>query len=271
MTIRNSLNIPGYSDGIDVSRVQRIDDAKALRAAGFSFAFIKTSEALTYCDPRALEHLSRCRDAGMMVGGYGFARPGLGHPREQARAAVDTCAGSIHLVRPALDLELAPPEMTSRALLDFSIEWLAEARAQGCLPVNYSYESFLRQRFTDADRATFLSLAPLWLARYRSVTSSWAPASAAELPRPVLLPPELARQLVSRDPWTLLQYSGDGGYHVPGIGQVTDRNLFAGDLDELRVFFGLPPEGTEIDMGGPVHGTDAVDTALEDRKLGPFS
>lgn len=257
MTIRPSLNIPGYSDGIDVSRVQRIDDAKALRAAGFSFAFIKTSEALTYCDPRALEHLSRCRDVGMMVGGYGFARPGLGHPREQARAAVDTCAGSIHIVRPALDLELAPPEMSSRALLDFSIEWLDEARAQGCLPVNYSYSSFLQARFTDADRATFLGLAPLWLARYRSVTSPWAPASAAELPRPF--------------PWTLLQYSGDGGYHVPGIGQVTDRNLFAGDLDELRMFFGLPPENLTIEMGGPVHGTDAVDSALEDRKLGPFS
>ncbi len=30
MTIRNALYIPGYSDGIDVSRVQRIDDTKAL-------------------------------------------------------------------------------------------------------------------------------------------------------------------------------------------------------------------------------------------------
>lgn len=251
MTIRNALYIRDHCDGIDVSRVQRIDDARALVDAGFSFAFIKTSEALTYCDPRAQEHLSRCRDVGMMVGGYGFARPGLGQPREQARAAVDTCAGYIHIVRPALDLELAPPEMTSRALLDFSIEWLAEARAQGCLPVNYSYQSFLQSRFNDADRAVFLSLAPLWLARYRSVTSPWAPASAAELPRPF--------------PWTLLQYSGDGGYHVPGIGQVTDRNLFAGDAVALREFFGLPPEGTEIDMGGPVHGTDVVGLALRQR------
>ena len=94
MTIRNALYIPGYSDGIDVSRVQRIDDAQALVDAGFSFALIKTSEALTYCDPRAQEHLSRCRDVGMMVGGYGFARPGLGQPRERSTRAPATSTSS---------------------------------------------------------------------------------------------------------------------------------------------------------------------------------
>lgn len=33
-----------------------------------------------------------------------------------------------------------------------------------------------------------------------------------------------------------------------------DRNVFRGDEAALRAWFGLPPEGAVVDMGGPVHG-----------------
>ncbi len=57
---------------------------------------------------------------------------------------------------------------------------------------------------------------------------------------------------------------------MPGIVGDCDRNLIrAASVDELRAFFGLPPEGTTLDMGGPVHGTHVVDAALGARAEGP--
>ncbi len=110
---RDALGLVGYTDGIDVSAVQRIDDAEAVYRAGFRFALVKVSEGLTYCDPRAAEHLARLRDAGLLCGTYGFARVSQGDPRAQARRAVDGCAavgaGTEHVVRPVLDLESCPP------------------------------------------------------------------------------------------------------------------------------------------------------------------
>lgn len=254
------LRLPGYSDGIDISKYQGILDADAVRAAGFTFAFVKTSEGLGYCDPKALAHLHALRDAGLYTGGYGFARVEQGDPRAQARKAVDGCGGSEHMVRPVLDLESAPKTWGAAALSDFAEEWLDEARKSGALPVLYSYTSFLARMGADANKTRLWRLlfdAPLWLAQYASTGRAWAPTSEADVPRGYN--------------WQLWQYSGDKGYRVPGIDGDCDRNLFRGSEAELRDWFGLPPEGTTIDMGGPVHGTDIVDGAIADRKLGPFS
>jgi lysozyme len=247
MTTLPGLRLPGYVDGIDVSAVQRIADPQAVYDAGFRFAFVKLSEGANYCDPRAQSHLAALRSAGLHVGGYGFARV-AGEPRAQARATVDRCAGAEHLVRPVLDLETAPADWSSGALFAWAVDWLAEASRAGCAPVLYSYTSFLSGRLTVADRRTLLAAAPLWLAQYRSITSAWAPASEADMPKGY--------------DWQLWQYSGDGGHPVPGIPGATDRNLFRGDESALRAWFGLPPDGTTLDMGGPVHGSHVVDAAL---------
>ena len=247
-----ALHLPGLVDGIDVSQVQAIPDPDAVYRAGFRFAFVKLSEAAGYCDPRAQGHLAALRDAGLHVGGYGFARV-AGEPRAQARATVDRCAGNVHIVRPVLDLETAPEAWGASQLCDFAAAWLDEARKSGGLPVLYSYTSFLaRMRAVGyTGLSALLDATPLWLAHYRSTSYAWAPASEADMPRGY--------------DWQLWQSSGDRGSPVPGIAGDCDRNLFRGSPEELREFFGLPPEGTTVDMGGPVHGSHVVDGALAER------
>ena len=229
MTTRPALRLPGYVDGIDLSAVQRIDDPAAVYAAGFRFAFVKCAEGLRGRDPAYQRHVDALRGAGLHVGAYAYARVSQGDPAAQARHAYDAAtADGRHVVRLVLDLESAPPETTSGALFEFAVDWLEEARRSGCAPVLYSYTSFLAARFSPADRATLLAAAPLWLAQYRSVTTSWAPAGEADMPKAY--------------PWEVLQYSGDHGYRVPGIVGDCDRNLFRGDEASLRGFFGLPAE-----------------------------
>ena len=225
---RNALDLPGYTDGIDISQVQTISDADAVYASGFRFAFVKASEGVGYCDPRAREHCVQLADAGLLVSVYSFARPSQGAPREQARRLID-CSGEVFVFRPILDLESAGADWSSGRLLDYALEWFDESDNSGARPVLYSYTSFLQQRLTMFDRANLLDLGPLWLAQYRSLTSPWAPSSEADM-----------RKAFEWDVW---QYSGDGGYRVPGIVGDCDRNLFRGDEAALQRWFGLTGEG----------------------------
>jgi GH25 family lysozyme M1 (1,4-beta-N-acetylmuramidase) len=225
---RNALALPGYTDGIDISQVQTISDANAVYAAGFRFAIVKASEGVSYCDPRAREHCILLADAGLLVTVYSFARPSQDRPREQARRLID-CAGEAFVFRPVLDLESAPAEWSSGRLLAFAQEWCDEMARTQARPVVYSYTSFLQQRFTVQDRAELLALGPLWLAQYRSVTTAWAPRSEFDMPKAFH--------------WDMWQYSGNGGYRVPGIVGDCDRNLFRGDEVALQRWFGLTSDG----------------------------
>ena len=42
------------------------------------------------------------------------------------------------------------------------------------------------------------------------------------------------------------QYSGNGGYRVPGIPMDCDRNLFRGNITDLRNLFGYPWERPRV-------------------------
>lgn len=240
-----ALSYPGFCDGLDLSAVQRIDDADAVRAAGFLFAFVKATEGLAGRDPRYRRLADALRGAGLHVGAYHFAHVSLGQPRAQARLAYGTAtADGRHMVRVALDLEDAPKGMPWQQLRDFATEFLDELRATGGLPIHYLPGSWVAH--------TGGLGAPLWVAQYRSTTSAWAPTLA-----------EVEKKLVGEV--ELWQYSGNAGYRVPGIPVDVDRNVWRGDEAALRAWFGLPPEGTELDMGGPVHGTHVVDAALGQR------
>ena len=257
MTSLPGLRLPDYVDAIDVSRVQVVEDADAVRAAGFLAAWAKASEGLGYCDPEVQEHLRRLSGAGVITSVYAFARVQQGDPAAQARKAF-ACAGDVYQTRVMLDLESAPKEWGSVQLCDFAEGFFdgldAEGGGGGTF---YTYTSFLAERLhPEIARRPKLIAKPLHLAEYRSLTASWAPTAASDL----------RRRTAPWGDWTALQYSGNAGFRVPGIVGDCDRNLVrAANVDELRAFFGLPPEGTTLDMGGPVHGTHVVDAALRDR------
>lgn len=219
MTALPALAYPGFCDGLDLSAVQRIDDADAVRAAGFLFAFCKATEGLSGRDPRYQRLTSALRGAGLHIGAYGFAHVSQGQPRAQARHAYDVAtADGRHVVRVAMDLEDCPPGTPWQALRDFGAEYLDELRLTGGEPVHYLPESWV-QHFRGLG-------APKWIAQYRSVTAPWAPTAE-----------QVARKLVGEvEIW---QYSGNAGYRVDGIPVDCDRNVFRGDEAALRAWFGL--------------------------------
>lgn len=215
---RPALGLPGYVDGIDVSRVQTIADPEAVYAAGFRWALAKASEGVGYRDPAYQRHVDALSGAGLHVGAYGFARVSQGQPRAQARYLYETATDDgRHVVRCVLDLESCPKGTPWQALRDFATEYLDELRRTGALPVLYTMASW-----TGPLGAYTLDV-PVWIAQYRSTTRAWAPSSEADMP-----PGE----------WTAWQYSGDGGYRVNGIPQDCDRNLLR--TEDLRAWFGLP-------------------------------
>ena len=115
MTTLPALRLPGFVDGIDVSSVQRIDDADAVRAAGFLFAFVKATEGLRGRDPAYQRLTSALRGAGLHIGAYAFARVSQGDPAAQARHAYDAAtADGRHVGRLGLDLGTATAEACPR-------------------------------------------------------------------------------------------------------------------------------------------------------------
>jgi len=223
---RGALNIPGFVDALDVSSCQglAIDYAK-VAAAGFLLATVKASDGHSL-DPQARAHLVGFRSAGLYTNAYGFAHPDQGDPAGQARK-IQEGIGDVVLIRPVIDLEYVPKAMGATELEDFT-EGFAEACEQlGPLePMLYMGKYFYLEHLAACADSVKLARLPLWLPAYRSVTTAWAPSSAADWPKGFA-------------PWgdgpTMWQYSGNGGYRVPGVPGDCDRSLFRGDV---AAFFG---------------------------------
>lgn len=230
---REALRYPGLLDGIDLSQVQTIYDAKAVAAAGFAWATVKTSEGVSYCDPRALTLLEQLSDVGIICNVYTFLRPSQGRAREQVRKAY-ACAGDVFPGRVALDLEGAPDWMLSEDLLAFAEEAIDEALSQGALPPElYSYPDFYTRRCLPAFARSALVARCRWFgADYGPTGKLWVPPPG----RAPWTPPPFAT-------WTKWQYSGNDGFRVPGIAGACDRGLFNGDLAAYRAYMGLDGTG----------------------------
>ncbi len=70
--------------GVDVSRHQGDIDWQAAHAGGVAYAYVKLSEGIGYTDPAAQAHVDGARDAGVIPGGYHFARPDTNAPEADA-------------------------------------------------------------------------------------------------------------------------------------------------------------------------------------------
>lgn len=237
-----ALNLPGFTDALDVSQVQRITDAPKVYAAGFRVAWVKASEGLSYCDPKAPAHLAALEDAGLLVTIYGFARVQVGKPREQAEKAL-SCGGDVYRTRQMLDLESAPGWMDSVELCDYAEAYFERLDEEGASKATlYTYTSFLLERLLPelAKRPRLLSR-DYHAAQYRSLSQAWAPQSVADLPR------------VNTGPfreWKALQYSGNAGFPIDGIEGDVDRNIIRGTPAEVRAWMGYP--AGEPESGGIV-------------------
>lgn len=95
--------------GIDVSMFNAIADANLVRGNGITYAWCKATEGIGWIDPTFANKVSQLRAAGIVVGGYHFARSG--DPREQARAfrTVASASGCLDAgaLMPMVDMESA--------------------------------------------------------------------------------------------------------------------------------------------------------------------
>lgn len=160
------------TEGIDVSGWQDPDDldCDTARAAGVAFCWVKASQGNTNEAKRASEHVRAFSQAGILVGAYHFAGPGVGQRRDDARLeALHFCGEVDDLaardLRPVLDYETRWTR--DRAV---NMAWVLEfvetvENALGVTPMLYSGASLLDNRL-DAP-ALYDRGVRLWVADYR--------------------------------------------------------------------------------------------------------
>lgn len=203
--------------GVDVSAYQPRVDWQQVAGAGYRFAYIKTSEGLTYTSPTLREQWDGAGRAGLLRGGYHFLHPlmsGLHQARRFAELIEGLGQGELP---PAVDFEGyegirgAPVDRLVAGALECAYEL---ERLTNTIPVLYTGRWFW-QRVSRAESAHALFQFPLWQASYR--------------PKPDPMPWPATRWGTH---WTFWQRSGTGS--VPGVKGNCDLNVFAGSLDDLR-------------------------------------
>ena len=219
--------------GVDVSGYQRPGGAAIdwheVKTDGQSFAVVKASEGTDWVNDFAAEDVDKAAAAGLKVGAYHYARPGM-DARAQARHFADQLKnfpGSS--LPPVLDIEVdegkSPKELTA-STHDFLDE--LESRS-GQKPMVYTYPYFWLHNMGNA---TDFAQYPLWLAAYQNTA-----------PKPVGGWSELA----------MWQRTGTG--RVGGITGNVDLNVFNGTPDQLTGFQpGGHLDGVTIEDGPSLGG-----------------
>jgi lysozyme len=212
---------------LDVSAVQAVVDWPAVKAAGYSGAYVKAYEGNKGPDYYFHANVAGCRAAGLLVGSYDFLYP-LPHldPAEQAQKH-HLFAGLLDLL-PAADLEWPPQSTpkrpglgqewsywgcTAQSIREWAKAYLAKrSELLGYKPIVYTYPDYATNQLqlgTDPDFAAY----PLWIASYPASYQHFVPLDGAS--------PQVVKPWAS---WALWQHSG-GGLALPGSGVPVDGNV----------------------------------------------
>jgi len=198
---------PGWRydvQGVDVSHHQGSIDWVALADDGTRFAYIKATEGGDWIDSRFFENWQAAGDVGVLRGAYHFftlCTPGV----DQAAHMIATVPDDPGMLPPAVDLEFggncsARPAV-DEFLLDLGGFLEAIKEHYGMRPVVYTNTDFY-SFYLDEDPPDVI----WWM-----MSPVWQPWGSPE--------------------WTFWQYfPGDRA----GVEGRVDRNVFRGDLDELR-------------------------------------
>src|SRR4051794_13007735 len=202
--------------GADVSHYQHPNGTginwAAVKASGQAFVFHKVTSGTTYTDPTFARDWRDAKAAGLIVGGYHYARPSAtaGSAAAQARYFVHVLGTTRHPgeLPPVLDIETSGG-LKPAQLIAWTSTFLKTVRSlTGRNAIVYSYPSFWRNAM--ASTKAFQAY-PLWGACYCSSPTTFNGA----WPR-----------------WTFWQYSETST--VRGITARSDMNRFNGSLTQLR-------------------------------------
>ena len=206
--IPEAIQRPGVLRGIDVSHHSGHVDWEQVRAAGFSFAYVKATEGVDDADPLFAANWKALKALGMPHGAYHFFVT-EDDPDEQARFFLDHVELEPGDLVPVVDVELlgrdTPPEVADRLkrFLDRVQEEI------GVRPMVYTMPNFWNTNF-----GAGFGEHPLWVAEY-----------GVDEPR---IPEDW-------DGWHLWQYAEDR--LVPGVEKEADLSRIHPDLDidSLRI------------------------------------
>lgn len=219
----------GLAEGLDSSSWQHPHGAPVgwhqAAAAGQTFAFIKATEGTGPANRYYESDVQNARSAGMLVGSYHMARPGM-EPAQQAHAFADRLqsVGGPQLP-PVLDLENAE-DLDPAELAEWTRVFLDTLRERtGRTPILYTYRSFWIDKMANTTR---FAEYPLWLAEYE----------VSQPTRPMI---------GGWSEWLFWQRAETG--RVSGFVDHVDLNVFAGTRADLDAWVGpvapVPPPPTE--------------------------
>ena len=217
--------------GLDVSGWQKNVNWAAVKNAGARFAYVKTSEGPWTLNDYFGQQYNGAASAGLLRGGYHFARPNLSSGASQAQVMLDSGGGwsaDGKTLPPALDIEDNPYVssdrtnkcygMTSTALVAWVKDFTRIIKAStGKDAVIYTSYYFWQECFGGSN--TFAGTNPLWIAAYYA-SSPWMPG-----------------QWPSHTFWQYANDFADQAQTKPATFP-GDQNVFNGSMDELRQFAG---------------------------------
>ncbi|GAB2918756.1 hypothetical protein GCM10027047_15400 [Rhodococcus aerolatus] len=230
------LAVAANPGGPDVASYQHPGGASIdwtrVKAAGQSFALVKSTEGTGYVNPYFSSDWQSIRAAGMVRASYHYAKPGIS-PTAQADFFVQT-AGPMNSpgdLPPVLDLE-STDGLGPAALQDWTRTFLQRVQTlTGRTPIIYTYPSFWENQMGNS---TAFTQYPLWIADY----------NGGDAPR---------TPLVGGWPtWTFWQYTDSG--RIDGIPAAVDRNSFNGDEAALTSLAagGAPSDVAQPSLPSPV-------------------
>ncbi len=196
----NSGNLTNGTHGLDVSHYQGNIDWNQVAGAGYTFAYVKASEGVTYKDPMFVTNIQGASAAGLEVGAYHFARPTSNSAISEADHFVDTIQPymSYLTLPPALDLEVGE-SMGWGALSNWAKTFLERVESRlGVTPIIYVSSYYARHLDPSLTRWN------LWVAHYgvsSPNTGVWSD-------------------------WMFWQYTDSGS--VPGISGTVDLDVYHG-------------------------------------------
>jgi GH25 family lysozyme M1 (1,4-beta-N-acetylmuramidase) len=200
----------GYIEGIDVSHWQGWIDWPTVAETGRRFAFLKASDDTDFVDQTYARNYERAKAAGLVVGGYHFARPDAtpGSAIAEADHFADTLILASGDFRPVLDLEQTgglPVADLQAWVRDFLDQLYLRTGLRATI---YVSPSFWSNKMGNTGWFAANGYDTLWIAHWTTGAAPTVPAS----------------NWGGRG-WTFWQYTSDG--RVPGIeGRV--------DLDRYR-------------------------------------
>ena len=163
--LRASLEIEIYA-GIDISHHQGNIDWCALKSTGLAeFCWVKTTEGNNYIDPKVLKNIKDCRNVGIPVGGYHFARPDLhDDPYKEVKNFAKHCPIQKGDLRPVMDFE-RNGEHDPASLHHWVVEFLKEIEKEtGIRPIIYTGGNMVKYGLNK--NTSVLDTYTLWHAAY---------------------------------------------------------------------------------------------------------